>query len=43
MTLTELGDYSRAAAFLEKLAKVCSLMLLYFLMVSHEHSCTRLS
>jgi len=43
VTLTELGDYSRAAAFLEKLAKVCSLMLLYFLMVSHEHSCTRLS
>lgn len=23
VTLTELGEYSRAAAFLEKLAKVC--------------------
>lgn len=36
MTLTELGEYSRAAAFLEKLAKVFSLMLLYFLMSSHS-------
>lgn len=25
MTLTELGEYSRAAALLEKLAKVCFL------------------
>lgn len=35
VTLTELGEYSRAVALLQKLAKVVSRMLLLYLMSRH--------
>lgn len=36
VTLTELGEYSQAAAFLEKLAKVCFSHAFIFLMSSYS-------